>query len=98
VLERWVQAHPDWKVIEAADQKGPQARRMIEVPGITVAGHTVGPVWFAEQPPGSFQKYMAGMMDRPTWGALGGSGLKYFRVVLDYPGATAYFERNAAAP
>jgi len=52
-------------------------------------------VWFAEQPPGAFQDYMAGMMDRPTWGALGGSGLQYFRVVLDYPGASAYFERLA---
>lgn len=98
VFERWVKAHPDWKVIEAADQKGPQQRRMIEVPSITVAGHTVGPVWFAEQPPGSFQKYMAGMMDKPTWGALGGSGLKYFRVVLDYPGAAAYFGRNPSTP
>jgi len=91
VFQRWITANPDWRTIEAADQKGEQQRRMIEVPAITVAGYTVGPVWFAEQPDGAFQGYMAGMMDRPTWGALGGSALKYCVVVLDYPGAAAYF-------
>lgn len=92
VFERWTLAHPEWRVLEHADRKGEQLRRMIEVPRITVAGHDVGPVWFAEQPDGAFQRYMAGMMDRPTWGALGGSGLRYFRVVIDYPGAQAWFE------
>lgn len=92
VFARWHARHPDWRVIEQADRKGEQLRRMIEVPLVTVAGIEVGPVWFAEQPEGAFQRYMAGMMDRPTWGALGGSGLKYFRMVVDYPGAAAWFE------
>ena len=92
VFERWTTRHPDWRVLDAADRKGDQLRRMIEVPRITIDGHAVGPVWFAEQPPGSFQKYMAGMMDRPTWGAIGGSALRYFRMLLDYPAARACFE------
>ncbi|KAA2284710.1 hypothetical protein [Arenimonas fontis] len=91
VFERWVRRHPDWRVIEAGDRKGPQLRRMIEVPAVTIAGYTVGPVWFSEQPAGAFQQYMATMMDRPTWGAIGGSALKHFRVLVDYPGATAHF-------
>lgn len=95
VFERWRSRHPEWRVLEAADRKGSQLRRMIEVPQVTIAGHTVGPVWFAEQPAGAFQSYMAGMMDRPTWGALGGSALKYFRVVVDYPSAVAHFFRAA---
>lgn len=90
-FERWVERHPDWRVIEQADAKGGQQRRMIEVPAVTIAGHRVGPVWFAEQPPGAFQKYMAQWMDRPTWGAIGGSALKYFRVVVDYPASKAWF-------
>ncbi|MCB1552713.1 MAG: hypothetical protein KDJ14_02800 [Xanthomonadales bacterium] len=98
VFERWRAAHPEWRVIESADQKGPQQRRMIQVASVTVAGLSTGPVWFAEQPEGAFQQYMAGMMDRPTWGALGGSALKYFRVVIDYPGAAAYFEAATASP
>lgn len=92
VFERWVQQHPDWRVLADADMKGDQLRRMIEVPRITVGGHEVGPVWFSEQPPGAFQRYMASMMDQPTWGALGGSALKYFRMTVDYPGAVAIFE------
>lgn len=96
-FERWKQRHPDWRVLEQADAKGGQQRRMIEVPEIVVAGFRAGPVWFAEQPPGAFQRYMAQWMDRPAWGAIGGSGLKYFRVVVDYPAARAYFQ-PAAAP
>lgn len=91
VFQRWIAANPGWRTIEKADQKGEQLRRMIEVPAMTVAGYNFGPVWFAEQPDGAFQSYMAGMMDRPTLGALGGSALKYCVVVLDYPGAAAYF-------
>lgn len=94
VFERWATTHPDWKIIESADRKGSQLRRMVQVPTVFVAGHVVGPVWFSEQPSGAFQKYMAQMMDRPTWGALGGSALKYFRVVLDYPDGAAYFHRD----
>jgi hypothetical protein len=90
VFERWHQRHPEWRVLERADQKNDQ-RRMIEVARLRVGGHTVGPVWFAEQPPGAFQSYMAKMMDRPTWGALGGSALRHFRLVIDYPNAAAYF-------
>jgi len=33
------------------------------------------------------------MMDKPILGALGGSGLKYFNLLIDYPAAKVYFER-----
>ena len=52
---------------------------------------TVGPVWFVQRPDASFREYMAQMMDMPIDGAIGGSALKYFRMVIDYPNATAYF-------
>lgn len=94
VFARWHARHPDWKVIEKADRKGKDERRMIRVPAVTIASHTVGPVWFAEQPSGAFQRFMAQWMDQPTWGALGGSGLRYFRIVIDYPNAVAYFHRD----
>lgn len=91
VFERWVAKHPDWRVAQRGDAMAQGSFRMIEVPQVGIAGHTVGPVWFAERPPGAFQKYMASMMDRPTWGAIGGSGLKYFHMVIDYPAAQAWF-------
>lgn len=91
VFERWTEAHPDWRVVDAADHLGGREWRMIEVPTIEIGGHAVGPSWFAARPDGAFGRYMAGMMDRPTRGAIGGSTLRHFRIVLDYPGAAAYF-------
>jgi hypothetical protein len=91
VFDRWVAKHPDWRVAQRGDVMAQGSFRMIEVPQVEIAGHTVGPVWFAERPPGAFQKYMASMMDRPTWGAIGGSGLKHFHMVIDYPAAQAWF-------
>jgi hypothetical protein len=34
---------------------------------------------------------MSSMMDGPVHGAIGGSALKYFRVIVDYPDSKAYF-------
>jgi hypothetical protein len=93
VVERWIDRHPDWTVVADADQTV-GGMRMIEVPRLSVGGHTVGPVWFTERPDANFHEYMARFMDRPVDGALGGSALKYFRVVVDYPNAVAIFERD----
>lgn len=91
VFDRWASRHPEWTVIADGDRIGEHSFRMIRVPQVTVGRHVVGPVWFSERAPGAFQKYMASMMDKPTWGALGGSGLKYFHMTVDYPAAVAYF-------
>lgn len=91
VFERWKEKHPDWRVVESADAIQGTYFRAIEVPQIEIAGQTVGPVWFAERPDGVFQQYMASMMDRPTWGALGGSAFRHFRVVIDYPASRGCF-------
>ena len=93
VFDRWRAEHPDWRVVERADRLGPTPLPMIEVPLISVAGHDVGPVWFAMRPDRNFHDYMSQWMDQRIDGALGGSALKYFRVTVDYPGATATFER-----
>ncbi|HRQ65905.1 MAG TPA: hypothetical protein PKZ76_13760 [Xanthomonadaceae bacterium] len=98
VFERWAAAHPDWRIVDSADRMGGASWRMIEVPMIEIGGHKAGPSWFAERPDGTFGEYMAGMMDRPTLGAIGGSTLRHFRVVLDYPGSAAYFRPIASAP
>jgi len=94
VLERWSARHPDWVVFEDADRTV-EGMRMIAVPRLSVAGHTVGPVWFTERPNANFHEYMSRFMDRRVDGALGGSALKYFRVLVDYPRAVAFFDRDA---
>lgn len=91
VFERWRQRHPNWRVVEHADRV--RAMPMILVPDIRVGGYTVGPAWFTMRPDGNFHQFMSQWMDRRVDGALGGSVLEFFRVTLDYPDATATFER-----
>lgn len=93
-LDRWHAAHPDWRVVTRGDDLfGPaHVSRLIEVPKLVIAGWTVGPVWFTERPDHAFHNYMAQMMDRPTEGAIGGNVFRHFRMTLDYPKATAWFD------
>jgi hypothetical protein len=90
-LEAWHAKHPDWRYVEHGDAMLGAPAPMIEVPRVTVAGYAVGPVWFAQKPDRNFTEMMSSMMDRPVRGAFGGAGLQYFRIVLDYPGALAWF-------
>lgn len=69
---------------------------MIEVPEISVAGYTVGPVWFTRRPDKNFHEYMSQWMDKRVEGALGGNALYHFRITIDYPRAVAVFEKANA--
>ncbi len=91
-FDGWRKKHPGWRVIENADL-GVNGEPMIEVPALTVAGYTVGPVWFTRRPDKNFHQFMSQFMDRQVEGALGGSALRFFRVTVDYPKAVAVFER-----
>lgn len=92
VFERWRRRHSDWPVIEDADRIV-SGEPMIRVPEVTIAGHTVGPVWFTRRPDRNFHQFMAQMMDREVEGALGGSFFRHFVLTVDYPGARATFRR-----
>src|SRR5262249_56771960 len=89
--DHWHKKHRDWKVVDKAEQRTGAA--MIEVPRIEVAGYEVGPVWFTARADKNFHEFMSQWMDRTVEGALGGSGLRFFRVTVDYPHAAAYFEK-----
>jgi len=91
-FDKWVERHPDWRVMEGADTSA-GGEAMIEVPAIEVAGFSVGPVWFTRRADKNFHEFMSQFMDKQIDGALGGSGLKYFRVHVDYPRALAVFEK-----
>jgi len=93
-LDRWHAAHPDWRVVADGDDLlgAAHATRMIEVPALVIAGWRVGPVWFTERADRSFHELMAQMMDKPPEGALGGNVFGHFRMTLDYPHATAWFD------
>ena len=92
VFQRWRVAHPDWRVLENADQTV-DSMSMIEVPEVRIAGQAVGPVWFTQRPDAAFHEFMAQWMDRPVDGALGGNAFRFFRMTVDYPRARASFVR-----
>jgi hypothetical protein len=91
IFERWRQRHPDWRVIDRADELS-GGEPLIEVPTIEVAGFSVGPVWFTRRADANFKKWLSQWTDKQVEGALGGSALRYFRVTVDYPNAAAVFE------
>jgi hypothetical protein len=91
VFRRWMKRYPHWRVIDKAEQS--TGLPIIEVPEVTIAGYTVGPVWFTFRPDHNFHQFISGLMDRKVEGALGGSVLQYFRITADYPNALALFER-----
>lgn len=94
IFEQWANKHPDWTVVQAGDSVRGKAFPMIRVPEVTIAGQTVGPVWFTQRPDRNFNEYMSRFMDAPVKGAVGGSAFRYFRMIVDYPGSTAYFYRE----
>jgi len=91
LFERWRNKHPTWRVIEEAESR--TGEPMIEVAEVTIAGYTVGPVWFTRRTDNSFHTFMSQWMDRQIEGALGGNALRHFRIVVDYPHARAIFEK-----
>jgi hypothetical protein len=94
VFDGWRGAHPEWRVVEAADRSIKDAPApLIEVPVLTVGGYQVGPVWFTRRPDNAFHEWMAQWMDKPTEGALGGSAFHTLRITVDWISGGAAFER-----
>lgn len=92
VFRRWRSRHPDWPVVQRGERTTGAA--LIRAANVRVAGQDTGPVWFTVRPDRSFHQFMAQWMDRKLDGALGGSAFRNFRITIDYPNATATFERE----
>jgi len=92
IFKKWITRHPNWRVIENAENT--TGLPIIEVPEVSIAGLTVGPVWFTMRPDYNFHKYMSQWMDKQIDGALGGSAFQFFRITVDYPDGAAYFIRG----
>ena len=88
--------HPEWQFIAGGDQLGTKKSDLLRVPELTIAGTTVGPVWFAKRSDRVYEKggMMANLMPLPIHGAIGGSAFKYFTIIIDYQQAKAEFQRN----
>lgn len=90
VFDRWHTRHPAWRVVPHAEAGSGQD--MIEVPAVAIGGLSAGPVWFTARSDRAFHDFMSQWMDRRVEGALGGSGLRYYRVTVDYPRRRATFD------
>lgn len=100
-FQAWHKAHPQWRVIENAQDGTKTPVSLIEVPEVEIAGTRVGPVWFNWRSDHAFHDYMSKMMDKQVEGAIGGNALRHFVMTIDYPRAAAYFlrtEEGAPAP
>ena len=95
IFNNWKNRNPNWTVIEEAESG--TGEEMIKVPSVIIAGQTIGPVWFTRRPDHNFDKFMSAMMDRQIDGAIGGSGLKYFEMVIDYIDENAYLKKATEA-
>ncbi len=92
IFDNWVKSHPEWTVIEKACLLSKQS--MIRVPELKIANKVVGPVWFTRREDNNFHQFMSSMMDKQIDGALGGSALKYLRVIVDYPNERAWVKNE----
>jgi len=90
-FDRWKKDHPDWKVVSNAEQDSGEP--MIEVRKVTVAGISVGPIWFTQRPDSNFRDNYSDWTDKPVEGALGPNALHGMRVTLDYVQGVAWFEK-----
>ncbi len=88
VFNKWHKEHPDWKYYPRADMKND----IIEVPLVNIGGHEVGPVLFASRPDKNWSEGMINSMDKIVKGAIGGSGLKFLKVTVDYNSELIKFE------
>jgi hypothetical protein len=90
VFDRWHQQHPEWRIIEKADRTAD----MIEVPKVKLGSVEIGPVLFSKRPDTAWSKGMIHSMDKVVLGALGGSALKYVKVVADYNSEQILFSKD----
>ena len=89
IFDKWRKQHPEWKYYERADM----SRDVIEVPSVKIGGYEVGPVLFAKRDDENWSEGMIQTMDRVVKGAIGGSALKYLKVVIDYNAELIRFEK-----
>lgn len=89
IFDKWRREHPEWKYFPKADLD----QDLIEVPLIKIGNNSVGPVLFAKRPDENWSEGMIHSMDKVVKGAIGGSGLKYLKVTIDYNSELIKFEK-----
>jgi hypothetical protein len=89
VFDGWKQKFPQWRIIEAADNRAD----MIEVPQVKLGGIVTGPVLFSARPDEVWSNGMIHSMDKVVKGAIGGSAFKNLVITIDYNSELIKFSR-----
>ncbi len=90
IFDKWRKEHPEWKYYPKSDMDND----VIEVPIVKIGGNEVGPVLFACRADENWSVNMINTMDKVVKGAIGGSGLKYLKVTIDYNSELIKFEKQ----
>jgi len=101
VLDGWTEQHPEWPTARGltgfANMFGGAMENggvMLRLPEMKIGKFSERNAAVVSRPPGTFEKWMSGMMSAPIIGALAGNILRDFRVEIDYPHDATYLERN----
>jgi hypothetical protein len=101
VLDGWTEQHPEWPTARGltgfANMFGGAMENdglMLRVPEMKIGKVSQRDAAVVSRLPGTFEKWMSGMMRAPIIGALAGNILRDFRVEIDYPHGATYLERN----
>ncbi len=85
VYDKWRNAHPDWQIIEKADESSRNPSPMIRVPKVRIGSKKFGPVYFTVRADTNFQRLSELYMDQPVQGAIGGNCLSLLhQITIDY--------------
>lgn len=85
IYKKWHQKHPEWKVIDRADESYGANAPMIRVPNVRIGSKEAGPVYFTVRQDPNFLHLSNLFMDQPVQGALGGNCLSIFgQIIIDY--------------
>lgn len=104
LMDKWHAAHPDWPrcigAVGAANMVGGTSdakAEMLRVPEMRWGTFNLPRVGVVSRPPGTFEKWMSGMMSAPIVGSIAGNMLRAFRIEIDYRHGVTYLQREPDA-
>lgn len=90
LFEKWHVGHPDWELVDDGDALIAHTR-LIRVPAVQIAGWSVGPIWFTERSDANID-FLNDYASVTLNGSVGANVFRAFRMTLDYPHDTAWFD------
>lgn len=101
LIDKWQATHPDWPhcvgAVGAANMIGGAVdakAEMLRLPEMQWGTFDLPRVGVVSRPPGTFEKWMSGMMTAPIVGSIAGNVLRAFRIEIDYQHGVTYLEKG----